>query len=80
MQNKCSYILLQKYMLRICDQTSIVQQPLEKNEKCIEIPALIITILDSERSEEASGFTIVIIFFLSCIHNFYQEECIDLNV
>jgi hypothetical protein len=29
-------------MLRICDQASIVQQPPEKNEKCKEIPVLII--------------------------------------
>lgn len=32
-------------MLWICDQVSIVQQPLEKNEKCIEIKVLLITFL-----------------------------------
>lgn len=34
-------ILIQKYnMLRIYDQPNVVQHPLEKHEKCIEIPAL----------------------------------------
>jgi len=37
-------------------------------------------ILDSERSEEASGFTMVFIFFISSIQNFYQKECFDFNI
>jgi len=43
MQNKFSYSHSKEYMLRICDQTSTVQQPLEKNDDCIEMPALVIT-------------------------------------
>lgn len=35
------FIFIQKYMLWICDQGRIVQQPLDKNEKYIKIPALI---------------------------------------
>jgi len=41
-------------------------------------------ILDSKRSEEASGFTMVFIlfnfFFIPCIQNFYQKECLDFNI
>jgi len=35
-------IFIQKYTLPIYDQLSIVQQPLENNEKCIKIPVLVI--------------------------------------
>lgn len=41
-------------MLRICDQTSIVQQPLEINEKCVEIQALIIIYMNSLRIDGIS--------------------------
>jgi len=34
-------------------------------------------ILDSERSGELSGFTMVFIF---CIQNFYPKECLDFNI
>lgn len=38
MQN-LSFILIQKFIKRICDDT----QALEENAKCIEIPALLIS-------------------------------------